>query len=95
MSTKKPPYRNVWCGRYNECLSEAVKEDTDFSCKDCPFEKDQSGRPEEIDMFKYYLLLAAVFNPPAWRRYEREKVRVYDFKKEVDKLYRIFYPEDD
>ena len=70
MSTKKPPYRNVWCGRYNECLNEAVRTGTGFSCKGCRFEKDQGGKNDEIDMFKYYCLLAAVLYPEAWKQYQ-------------------------
>ena len=73
MSTKKPPHRNVWCGRYGECLGDAVKKDIDFSCEGCPLEKDRSGKKEEIDMFNYYCLLAAIFLPDAWRRYQEEK----------------------
>lgn len=64
---------NVWCGRYDQCLDEAVKTGKRFGCSGCKFELDQTGKAS-VDGFPYYLLLAAIFFPEAYRQYRRDKV---------------------
>jgi len=39
--------RNVWCGKYRECLDTAIKKGmNNFDCTGCNMEDDRSAEPE-------------------------------------------------
>jgi len=64
---------NVWCRHYDRCLEAAVERGKRFDCGKCRFRHDRGGKREVLDMLPYYLLLAAIFQPEAYRRYWQEK----------------------
>jgi len=65
--------RNVWCKHYDRCLDRAVETGQPFDCAGCEFEKNQDGRPEILDMFPVYSLLAAIFYPKIHKAYQKDK----------------------
>ena len=65
---------NIWCRNYSKCLDQAVRTGERFSCADCEFRNNHDGK-DEIFMFGYYLLLAAIFFPGAYREFREDKKR--------------------
>lgn len=74
--------RNVWCGKYNECLDQAIETGEPFDCEGCEFEYNQDGKDGVTDMFGVCLLFVAIHFPRVYQTYRRyqhqrdEKTRI-------------------
>ena len=72
----KPAKRNVWCGKYSECLDRAVETGQPFDCEGCEFEHNQDGKDGVTDMFGVCLLFVAIHFPKVYqtyRKYQRQR----------------------
>jgi len=62
--------RNFNCPHYNDCLDIAVdREWPGWSCQKCRHKQTGDRIPEAVEVFPYYLLLAALFSPIPYCRY--------------------------